>query len=59
MLVLTRKESESVTVTVQGITFNILVKELTGNRVQLGFDATDKVVIYRTELLTPTIKEDQ
>jgi carbon storage regulator CsrA len=52
MLVLTRKENESVTLTVQGITFNILVKELNGSRVQLAFDATKEVVIHRTELLT-------
>jgi carbon storage regulator CsrA len=53
MLVLTRKENESVTITVEGITFHILVKELNSSRVQLTFDAAKEVVIHRTELLTP------
>ena len=51
MLVLTRKEFESVTLTVRGVTFNISIKEIRGNNTQLAFDAPSEVSILRTELL--------
>ena len=57
MLVLTRKKNESVTVTVRGVTFNISIKEVRGNNIQLSFEAPPEVSILRTELLNK--KEDQ
>lgn len=48
MLVLTRKESESVWL---GHQIRIIVVRLEGNRVRLGFDAPPGVRIMRHELL--------
>lgn len=51
MLVLTRKESESITITHKGETFNISIKAVRGNNIQIAFDAPREVSIIRTELL--------
>ena len=60
MLVLTRKETESVTIIVGETTFNISIRSIRGNNVQIAFDAPREITVLRTELLSPKPpKEDQ
>ena len=49
MLVLSRKESESITVDSD---IQISVISINGNRVKLGIEAPESVVVVRTELLS-------
>lgn len=51
MLVLSRKPNEIVELDVEGIKIRVVVCEIRGDRIRLGFDAPRSVQITRTELL--------
>ena len=50
MLVLSRKRNESIVVTVQGIDITIVIVEIRGDKVRLGFEAPKEVDIHRQEV---------
>ena len=51
MLVLSRHRDESLTITVDGTTFTILVTRIVDGRAYLGIEAPPNVIICRTELI--------
>jgi carbon storage regulator CsrA len=54
MLVLSRQTSESLTFFVRGVTFEVTVKEIRGNKVRLSTDANPADVrVVRSELFLP------
>jgi carbon storage regulator len=50
MLVLSRKVSESVTLTIQGVEVVVTILRVNGNVVRVGVEAPQEVFIHRTEL---------
>lgn len=50
MLVLSRKLSESVVAAVNGVSIKVVVVEIRGDKVRLGFEAPPEVVIHRSEV---------
>lgn len=50
MLVFSRKTNDKVTVEFNGETLTILVTEVRGDRVRLGFDGPETIEIRRAEL---------
>lgn len=57
MLVLSRAESESITIIVGGVSFSFMIRERRGNKVRISFDAPPEVQIIRTELLDPSSQQ--
>lgn len=54
MLVLTRKQGESIMI---GDQIKIVVSDIAGGRVRIGFEAPDDVMIYRGEIFESMQKE--
>lgn len=50
MLVLSRKKNTSIKITVNGIEIDVWAIEIRGDKVRLGFDAPEEVVIHRHEV---------
>ena len=56
MLVLTRKPGQSIYI---GDDIKITLKEIKGNQIRLGIDAAPAVKIYREEIYTQILEENQ
>lgn len=54
MLVLRRKVSEGIEISLGGKTVKIIVLEASGRQVKLGFDADTTIKIHRQEILHET-----
>lgn len=53
MLVLSRKKNQQITFSIAGNEVVLMVVEIRGDKVRLGFDADESVIIKRAELTGP------
>lgn len=57
MLVLSRKRDEQIVITIGGAEVVLTVVSILGNRVQLGIDAPQNVIVHRKEVYDALKKE--
>jgi carbon storage regulator len=58
MLVLSRKKNESIVIESADGPINLIVVEIRGDKVRLGFEAAPEIVILRSELIDGSLDND-